>query len=96
MPWEISARAAAFGHVDLIGERRTADGAQVEIDHQVATGIQEVRDALRRVDLASVTLAVAEAERMNREAGLLGDSAAAVAESTPPLSKTTAGVPDID
>jgi hypothetical protein len=56
----------------------------------VAGGTSRPRHPPRRPDLDGVTLPVVERQSVEREAVACGPGAAAVVESTPPLSSTTA------
>ena len=55
---------APLGHGDVRGQRRAADGAQIEIDDVVRRGAQRGGDARGGRELDGVALAVAEAERV--------------------------------
>ena len=55
---------AALGDRDVGGQRRAADGAQVEVDDRVRRGTQRGGDARRGRQLDGVALAVAEAQRV--------------------------------
>src|SRR5439155_13857260 len=53
----------ALGHLDVVGQRRAADGAEIEPQGQVPGGPERCGDLLRRLQLAGMALAVVEGER---------------------------------
>ena len=63
------------GTGSAVGERRPADGAQIEIHLEVALDAERARDGARGLDLARMPLAVADGQREQREALRLGDRA---------------------
>ena len=73
MPAPISSADAALGHVDVGGQRRAAEHAQVDLGHDVAADARCLGDPPRRLQLDRVALAVPEAERVRHEALALRD-----------------------
>ena len=64
---------AVLGHRDVGGERRPAEGAQIDVDDHVACNARGGGDPARGVDLVRVALAVAKAECVDREPVALRD-----------------------
>jgi len=54
-------------HTDVIGERRAAEDAQVDVDDVVPRDAPPRRDPPRRLDLVRVPLPVTERQRVHRE-----------------------------
>ena len=81
---------ARLRHVDLGGQRRAAEQAQVDLDLDVLAHAGPLGDLARRVEFDRVTLAVAEAERVDREALRRGDREHGRSSPGPPDSSTTA------
>ena len=61
-----------LGNLEVPGERRAADGAQIDGQLHVPPRAERPGDALRRLQLGGVALPVAEAERVELEALLPG------------------------
>src|SRR5262249_29480886 len=65
-------QAAAVRYGRARRERRSADGAQVEVELEVPLDAERARDGARRLDLTRVPLPVVDREREQREALLPG------------------------
>jgi len=59
-------QVAVARDVDVAGQRRSADGAQIEVELEVPLDAERTRDAPRGVDFADVPLPVANRERQQR------------------------------
>jgi hypothetical protein len=64
--------ASVFGNLDAIGERRAADGAQVEINDQMLVYANKGSDFLGGLELAHMTLPIAKAHGVQRKTLFLG------------------------
>ena len=79
----------SLGTGDVGGERRAAEGAQVEVDDHVPPDAEPLGHPPRRLELDRVPLAVAKLSACTSKPSSRA-MAAAVVESIPPLSRTTA------
>ena len=73
MPVGQLGRAGVLGHVDVVGQRRAAERAQVDVGHDVLGDAQGRGHPGRGLELDAVPLAVAEAQRVGLEAVGAGD-----------------------
>ena len=69
----ISSADVVLGHLDVGGQRRAAEDAQVDVADDVPRDALRLRDALRGLEFDRVALAVAEAQRVGLEALVLRD-----------------------
>ena len=63
----ISAERRVLGHGEVGGERRAAEGAEVDVDDHVPPDAEPLGDPARRLELDRVALAVADAQRVHVE-----------------------------
>src|SRR6266545_537533 len=60
-------------HGDVAGERRAAELAEIDIEDDVLSGAEALRDPARGIEFGGVALAVTKRQRVAIEAIALGD-----------------------